>query len=78
MLEVNYYSKTGFIKIGADEKKNVNGCNLKGLSQGGEATIDSTSRPDLFKTATCFGIMGGAGGTHQVLASESLFLNRNL
>lgn len=76
MLEVNYYSKTGFIKIGADEK-NVNGSKLKGLSQGGEARINSISRLDLFKTTTCFRIIG-TGETHQVLGLESLFLNQNL
>ena len=39
ILEVNYDSKIGFIKIGADEKK-INGSNSKNLSQGGEAEIN--------------------------------------
>lgn len=77
VLEVNYYPKTGFVKIGADEK-NVNGSNLKGLRQGGEARINPTSRPDLSKTTTCFGTMGMAGAMYQALGCAALFLHGNL
>lgn len=79
ILEVNYDSKTGFIKIGANEKKLFNGPNSKDLSQGGEAEINWTSRTVFLKEdhllqnhLDCLLEMQSSGPQFQLLKSESL------
>lgn len=50
ILEVNYDSKTAFIKIGTKKKKKTfNGANSKDLNQGRKAEINLTSRTAFLK-----------------------------